>query len=108
MNWKQLNSAIAQMNEQQVLDALNVELSGKARWTITKRLHQRYCTLRASKEREIYRQVCAKAAADSLLRVAPNRDQMRTKLADWLEKEVADPSIEQKIVQDYRSKAPVE
>jgi len=66
MNWKQLNHAISSMTEDEVLTALNEELDKKRRWTIVKRLHQRYCALRASRERELFRQTCAASALDNL------------------------------------------
>ena len=59
MNWKELNDAISSMTEDEVLTALNKEIEGKSRWSIVSRLHQRFCTLRAKRERELFRQACA-------------------------------------------------
>jgi len=65
MNWKQLNEAISSFTEDEVLTALNEEIDGKRRWTIVNRLHQRYCALRAKREREVFRSACAASALDS-------------------------------------------
>ena len=56
MNWKKLNEAISSFTEDEVLTALNEEIDGKRRWSIVNRLHQRYCALRAKRERELFRQ----------------------------------------------------
>lgn len=53
------------MSEDEVLTALNEEIDGKRRWTIVNRLHQRYCALRAKRERELFRQACAAGGLDS-------------------------------------------
>ena len=48
------------MSEEQVLDLLNKERAGNARVSILERLHQRYTTLRATRERrEILREARA-------------------------------------------------
>ena len=65
MNWKQLNEAISSFTEDEVLTALNEEIDGKRRWTIVNRLHQRYCALRAKRERELFRQACSAGGLDS-------------------------------------------
>jgi hypothetical protein len=57
--WKELNESIASMSEDDVLEALDAEISGKRRWTIVKRLHQRACALRAARERAVFKAVCA-------------------------------------------------
>jgi hypothetical protein len=45
------------MTEEQVLTLLNEELNGRKRATILERLHRRYTTLRATRERlEILKQ----------------------------------------------------
>ncbi len=59
--WKTLNDAIATMSEEAVLAALNEEVEGKKRWTVVKRLHQRYCALRANRERVVFLKLCGKA-----------------------------------------------
>lgn len=72
MNWKELNETISSFTENEVLTALNEEIDGKRRWTIVNRLHQRYCALRAKRERELFRQACSAGGLDSpRLPVAP-------------------------------------
>lgn len=39
------------MTEQEIVDCLNEELAGPARASIMQRLHQRFCVLRAHRER---------------------------------------------------------
>lgn len=56
--WKELNESIASMTEDDVKASLDSELSGKRRWTIVKRLHQRACALRAARERAVLKAVC--------------------------------------------------
>jgi len=56
--WKELNESIASMTEDDVLKALDAEISGKRRWTIVKRLHQRACALRAARERAVFKSLC--------------------------------------------------
>ena len=51
VTWRKLNDILANKTEQEVLDMLNVERNGLRRVTFLERLHQRYCTLRASRER---------------------------------------------------------
>ena len=51
MNWRELNKNLPDMNEDTVLKALEEELEGRKRSAILIRLHQRYCTLRQSRER---------------------------------------------------------
>ncbi len=84
MNWKKLNEAISSMTEDEVLTALNEEIEHKRRWTIVNRLHQRYCALRARRERELFRQTCAASALDNL---RPRRVPTRLSLNpdDWPE-----------------------
>ncbi len=66
MNWKELNDAISSMTEDEVLTALNEEIDGKSRWSIVNRLHQRFCTLRTKRERELFRQACASKTVGTL------------------------------------------
>ncbi len=51
MNWRELNKNLPDMSEDTVLKALEEELEGRKRSAILIRLHQRYCTLRQSRER---------------------------------------------------------
>jgi hypothetical protein len=50
-NWRKLNKELALMNEEQVLALLNEERSNRKRLSFLQRLHQRYTTLRAARER---------------------------------------------------------
>ena len=51
MNWRELNAQLNQMTEDEVKALLDVELVDRQRVTFIERLHQRYCALRASRER---------------------------------------------------------
>jgi hypothetical protein len=84
MNWKKLNEAISSMTEDEVLTALNEEIDGKRRWTIVNRLHQRYCALRAKRERELFRQACAAGGLDSP-RLPPAPTKLSQDPGDWPE-----------------------
>lgn len=50
-NWRKLNKDIALLTEDQVLALLNEERVGRRRASILERLHQRYTSLRAARER---------------------------------------------------------
>jgi len=50
-NWRSLHSKLGRLTEQEVYDLLQQELKGDKRSSILERLHQRYCTLRAARER---------------------------------------------------------
>lgn len=50
-NWRKLNKELALLSEEQVLTLLNQERVGRRRLSILERLHQRYTTLRAARER---------------------------------------------------------
>lgn len=50
--WRSLNKELALMTEQQVLDLLTKEREGGKRLSVLERLHQRYTTLRAVRERQ--------------------------------------------------------
>ncbi len=50
-NWRKLNKELALLSEEQVLTLLNEERAGRRRLSILERLHQRYTTLRAARER---------------------------------------------------------
>lgn len=49
--WRSLNHRLSSLTEQEVLDLLNTERAGPKRVTMLERLHQRYTTLRAARER---------------------------------------------------------
>lgn len=51
-NWRDLNKQIPFLSEQAVLDLLTAERNGARRSTVLERLHQRYCALRATRERQ--------------------------------------------------------
>ena len=51
MNWRSLNQKLNLLTEEQVLQLLNDERIGARRVTVLERLHQRYTTLRAARER---------------------------------------------------------
>ena len=50
-NWRKLNKEINALSEEQVLEMLTAERSGRKRVSILERLHQRYTVLRAMRER---------------------------------------------------------
>lgn len=50
-NWRKLNKELALLSEEQVLALLNEERASRRRLSILERLHQRYTTLRAARER---------------------------------------------------------
>ena len=51
LTWRRLNDQLSAMTEQQVLDLLDEERKIHRRSTMLARLHQRYSTLRAARER---------------------------------------------------------
>ena len=51
LSWRKLNDQLSTMTEAQVLDLLNAERQTAKRVTVLERLHQRYTTLRAARER---------------------------------------------------------
>lgn len=51
LSWRKLNDQLSTMTEQQVLEMLNAERQTGKRVTVLERLHQRYTTLRAARER---------------------------------------------------------
>ncbi|KPK27189.1 MAG: hypothetical protein AMJ66_11365 [Betaproteobacteria bacterium SG8_40] len=51
MSWRELNSILADLNEETILNMLNEERAGERRATVLVRLHQRYTILRAARER---------------------------------------------------------
>lgn len=50
-SWRSVNNQLAMMTEQQVLAMLTAERIGEKRVSILERLHQRYNTLRVTRER---------------------------------------------------------
>lgn len=50
-SWRSLHSKLGRLTEQEVYDLLQQELAAQKRASILERLHQRYCTLRAARER---------------------------------------------------------
>jgi len=50
-NWRKLNKELALLSENEVLELLNAERVGRQRLSILERLHQRYTSLRAARER---------------------------------------------------------
>lgn len=51
ITWRKLNSELRTFDEQKVLDMLTHERANARRVVVLERLHQRYTTLRASRER---------------------------------------------------------
>jgi hypothetical protein len=63
-NWRSLNQSLNLLNEMQVKALLDDEIVGQRRTTFLKRLHQRYCILRAARERaEIFSAVAEKSGS---------------------------------------------
>jgi hypothetical protein len=66
-NWRSLNQTLNSLNEKQVKALLDDEIVGQRRTTFLKRLHQRYCILRAARERaEIFSAVADKSDSPHL------------------------------------------
>ena len=51
ITWRVLNEVLASKTEEEVLALLNFERENLCRVTFLERLHQRYCSLRSSRER---------------------------------------------------------
>jgi len=51
ITWREMNATLNVRTEAEVLALLNEERAGAKRVVITERLHQRYCALRAARER---------------------------------------------------------
>jgi hypothetical protein len=51
LNWRSLNNILSTLSEDEVMNLLNEERTGKKRASMLARLHQRYSALRASRER---------------------------------------------------------
>jgi hypothetical protein len=55
--WRSLNAKIGRMAEEEISEALALERATHKRASMLERLHRRYCSLRASRERiEIMRE----------------------------------------------------
>jgi len=52
LTWRKLNDQLALMSEQDVLALLDNERATTKRVSVLERLHQRYTTLRAARERQ--------------------------------------------------------
>jgi hypothetical protein len=66
-NWRTLNQTLNSLNEAQVKALLDEEIVGQRRTTFLKRLHQRYCILRAARERaEIFSAVAGSSDSQPL------------------------------------------
>ena len=50
-SWRSLNRRLNAMTEDEVKAALDAEMAGDRRVTVVERLHQRYSSLRATRER---------------------------------------------------------
>ena len=51
LSWRALNNALSMMSEDEVLSLLDLEKVNERRASVLQRLHQRYNTLRVSRER---------------------------------------------------------
>jgi hypothetical protein len=51
LNWRSLNAKLSDLNEEEVLELLNIERESERRISMLQRLHQRYTSLRAARER---------------------------------------------------------
>jgi hypothetical protein len=51
LSWRALNNQLSMMSEEEVLSLLQLEKHGEKRASVLQRLHQRYNTLRVSRER---------------------------------------------------------
>lgn len=51
LSWRALNNELSMMTEEEVLTMLQAEKHGEKRSSVLQRLHQRYNTLRVSRER---------------------------------------------------------
>ena len=51
LNWHQLNALLRTFSEKELKEMIDSELKGARRLSVVKRLHQRYCIVRATRER---------------------------------------------------------
>jgi hypothetical protein len=65
-NWNELNAILNKLSEDEVKSTLLEEVAGAKRGTFVKRLHQRYCALRASRERKELKALVAGMSASNV------------------------------------------
>ena len=70
-NWSELNAMLPKLTEQEAEALLHEEMDGRKRRTFALRLHQRYCTLRAARERAELIGVIGESAGNRHLPPAP-------------------------------------
>jgi len=70
-NWNELNAVLNKLSEDEVKSTLLEEVAGAKRGTFVKRLHQRYCALRASRERKELKALVAGTSDSPPLPVVP-------------------------------------
>ena len=51
LNWKELNAQLLTFSEEDLKNLITNEIQPARRPTVLKRLHQRYCIVRAARER---------------------------------------------------------
>ena len=51
LNWNQLNALLRTFSEEELKEMIDSELKGARRLSVVKRLHQRSCIVRATRER---------------------------------------------------------
>ncbi len=51
-NWRNLNEVVGKLREDQLKYLIETEMKTERRWTVVERLHQRYTTVRAARERK--------------------------------------------------------
>ncbi len=59
MNYRELNSVIMELSEEELKNLLAKERRGEKRRTFMIRVHQRLCALRMQREREEIENVCS-------------------------------------------------
>jgi hypothetical protein len=70
-NWSELNAMLPKLTEQEAEALLHEEMDGRKRRTFALRLHQRYCTLRAARERALLIGVIGESAGNRRLPPVP-------------------------------------
>lgn len=61
MNWRELDRKLSALDENEVKALLDEEMAGPRRTAIVERLHQRYASLRTTRERlELLKAIAAK------------------------------------------------
>lgn len=51
VSWRDMSAQLTKLNERQICELLDVEVEKYKRTAVARRLHQRLCILRASRER---------------------------------------------------------